>query len=279
MAIVDFNSATWGDPWVRKLPKNAKILFLYLWTNNHKNLIAMYPIDPETISFETGLTLKEVLSALEILKPKVLYDPKTYFVWVVNHVRHQFMRGEMSPKIVIGIKKCLLTIKHPFAGKFLTVYKDIKEIQTLTDRVSIGYLDSGYPTSVGVGVGGGEGEGEGEGKDFTEIEKIKSGAVDEFIETKREIKKAYGEFKNVLLTGEEHGKLLERFAENGTRERIEALSSYVASKGVKYKSHYATILAWEGKNKPNKEDSCDIEKEDPRVKRILERDKKTGSGV
>ena len=55
-------------------------------------------------------------------------------------------------------------------------------------------------------------------------------------------KEAYGEFKNVLLTDDELEKLKKRFSDYGLR--IEKLSNYIASKGVKYKSHYATILNW-----------------------------------
>ena len=56
--------------------------------------------------------------------------------------------------------------------------------------------------------------------------------------------KKYGEFQNVLLSDEEHGKLLIRFGELETQERIERLSAGISSKGYKYKSHYATILNW-----------------------------------
>lgn len=63
----------------------------------------------------------------------------------------------------------------------------------------------------------------------------------------KEVKKEYGEFSNVLLTDQEHDKLSERF--NGSlSQRINRLSSYIASKGVKYKSHYATILSWAQKD-------------------------------
>ena len=58
-------------------------------------------------------------------------------------------------------------------------------------------------------------------------------------------KKTYGEFKNVLLTDEERAKLTERFGEKDAMARIENLSSAIASKGYRYKSHYATILTWE----------------------------------
>jgi hypothetical protein len=58
-------------------------------------------------------------------------------------------------------------------------------------------------------------------------------------------KEKYGEFKNVLLTEEEYHKL----EESNLLPYIEKLSSYIASKGKKYKSHYATILTWSRKDK------------------------------
>lgn len=61
-------------------------------------------------------------------------------------------------------------------------------------------------------------------------------------------KDIYGEFGNVRLTSEELQKLKDLFGEAGTNEMIENLSQYIASKGKKYSSHYATILSWERKN-------------------------------
>ncbi len=54
----------------------------------------------------------------------------------------------------------------------------------------------------------------------------------------------YGEFENVKLTEEEYNKLVEKLGENNTKVMIEELSTGIASKGYKYKSHYATILSW-----------------------------------
>ncbi len=63
-------------------------------------------------------------------------------------------------------------------------------------------------------------------------------------ETETEIKaKMYGEFGNVKLSEEELEKLKERFPYDW-RGKIDDLSSYMASKGKRYKSHYATILNW-----------------------------------
>ena len=49
------------------------------------------------------------------------------------------------------------------------------------------------------------------------------------------------------LTDEEYQKLQERFPDY--EQRIENLSEYIASKGKRYSSHYATILSWSRKDK------------------------------
>jgi len=69
---------------------------------------------------------------------------------------------------------------------------------------------------------------------------------------KKPAKHKYGEYKNVLLTDEEYAKLQALFPVD-LPARIERLSEYIASKGAKYKSHYATIRAWanrDGKQQP-----------------------------
>jgi len=62
------------------------------------------------------------------------------------------------------------------------------------------------------------------------------------------IKNAFGDF--VKLTTEEHGKLVERFGEQGTADRIANLDERIGAKGYKYKSHYHTILSWERNRRP-----------------------------
>lgn len=49
----------------------------------------------------------------------------------------------------------------------------------------------------------------------------------------------------VYLTDEEHKKLIKRYGEEGTKQRIYDLNNGIMSKGYKYKSHYHTILSWE----------------------------------
>lgn len=72
---------------------------------------------------------------------------------------------------------------------------------------------------------------------------IEKNSIDNIKENNK--KKSYGEFNNVLLTDEEYAKL----EKSNLLSYIETLSSYIASKGKKYKSHYATILNWSKKEK------------------------------
>lgn len=63
---------------------------------------------------------------------------------------------------------------------------------------------------------------------------------------KKPVKHKYGEYKNVLLTDDELQKLKTEYSDY--EDRIERLSSYVASTGKRYKSHYATIRNWARKD-------------------------------
>ena len=63
---------------------------------------------------------------------------------------------------------------------------------------------------------------------------------------KKPTKHKHGEYNNVLLTDAELEKLKAEYPDY--EERIERLSSYVASTGKSYKSHYATIRNWARKD-------------------------------
>lgn len=56
-------------------------------------------------------------------------------------------------------------------------------------------------------------------------------------------RRRYGTFKNVLLSDAELGRLKATFPDDWD-QRIERLSSYMASKGKTYRNHLATIMNW-----------------------------------
>jgi hypothetical protein len=55
---------------------------------------------------------------------------------------------------------------------------------------------------------------------------------------------SYGELEKVKLTIEEYNKLCEKLSEPIVKELITELDLYLASKGDKYKDHYAVIQSW-----------------------------------
>jgi len=54
----------------------------------------------------------------------------------------------------------------------------------------------------------------------------------------------YGEFQNVRMTTAEFEKFVQAEGADRANALIEELSSYLASSGKRYKSHYATLLNW-----------------------------------
>jgi hypothetical protein len=164
MAIVDFDTECWNDPWVQKLQPLAKLLFVYLWTNVHRNISGIYVITPETISFETGLTRDQVDALWPCLEPKVRYDPECSLCWVVKHARRQFLRsGKLSPKLRAGIRKHVWKFRwHPFSEAFAQIYPEIftpQEVEVFakadTKSDSMDTLSILLDTSGGKGKGGG----------------------------------------------------------------------------------------------------------------------------
>ena len=83
-------------------------------------------------------------------------------------------------------------------------------------------------------------------------------------------KKEY--IETVFLTEFEYKKLIKELGEPLTKEMIKDLSLYIQSKGKKYKSHYATILAWHRKNvKEGKGDKILEEGNDIKEKKIVKK--------
>ena len=83
--------------------------------------------------------------------------------------------------------------------------------------------------------------------------------------SKRDIRHKHGEYNNVLLTDSDYEKLKDEFPRD-YEERIERLSSYIASTGKSYKNHLATIRNWARKDAekvaPKKDNSGSFDTDD-----------------
>ena len=60
----------------------------------------------------------------------------------------------------------------------------------------------------------------------------------------KETKKHFGEYKHVLLTETEFGKLCTGYGEELTKDCITFLDEYIEMKGYKAKSHYLCVIKW-----------------------------------
>jgi len=154
-----FDSGFWTDPFVRKLCPNGKLLFSYLWTNDHCNQAGVYQIDLETIAFETKLSGDALPELLRGLSPKVEWFPELDIIWVKNFVRRQ----AKSPKFLIAAAKCLKILNNNGIAKEVVAYNlqhhsiSIPYAYT-TDSVSIPPVSVSVSRSVSVS--GSEEEGE-----------------------------------------------------------------------------------------------------------------------
>lgn len=85
---------------------------------------------------------------------------------------------------------------------------------------------------------------------------IKNSILPPYIPPVKIVRHKYGEYGNVLLSDPELEKLQTEFPSDW-QERIERLSSYMASTGKSYKSHLATIRNWARKDSEKKTQSGD----------------------
>ena len=89
--------------------------------------------------------------------------------------------------------------------------------------------------------------------DGSDAAKMESRPSAESLPVAKNPKSGYGEFTNVMLTDDEFAKWMA----SGTdaAELIEELSSYLASSGKRYKSHYATLVNWRKRKSKEKKDA------------------------
>jgi len=87
----------WSDEWVEKLSPQEKLLWIYLLTNSHSNMLGLYEITIRKISFETGLTQEMVSKALKgferIGKAFLFFDK---FLFLPNWIKNQAMNSNMN---------------------------------------------------------------------------------------------------------------------------------------------------------------------------------------
>lgn len=216
----------WTDPKVSdNFTPEDKYFYLYLLTNTHTNLCGCYEVSVRQMSNETGYskeTIERLLERFAKTHQVIDYSEETKEILLLKWAKNNWTKSE---KFLIGVERELKKVKNKKFKAFL------EELIEDVDTVYIGYQYPMYTTNTLTN---------------TNIHNINN--IDKVNSKKKSKKekpeqKTFGEFKNVFMTEEEFEKLKTLFPKH-YQKYIEDLSGYIASKGAKYKSHYATIRQW-----------------------------------
>jgi hypothetical protein len=203
----------WKDPDFQVYTPDAKLLFIYLCTNDSTSESGIYPITEKTIADETGLKKEAVTKLLANHLKNIIYDASSRFVYIRRfRTYNNGGRPELMQKAICN--------EYKLSGQTFLWSYFIKDYPLFSDIITSVSVPPAPPLT------------NSKDKD-KDIEPLSNGlpTVDKRLGNES---KKYGEFQNVLLSETEHRKLLARFGDTEAAERIERLSGYVASKKTNY---------------------------------------------
>jgi len=132
------DSEIWGHPKFEPLSPNAKLLYLYSWTNERCKAAGIYHITYRKIANETKLRADRIPALLHsLVGMKVVYFEDRQILWVKNFVKRQ----TKSPKFLIAVAKNLQELGDEGLVKEFLEYNDTLSIPYpyTTNNVSIPY--------------------------------------------------------------------------------------------------------------------------------------------
>jgi hypothetical protein len=108
----------WTDAYFQTLEPDAKLLFIYLLTNEHLEVSGIYQITARTIANETGLERETVniLMADLINANKIIYSEDEHVVGLVNYHKHNGLIN--NPKYRRAIEKSILKLDESIRSLF-----------------------------------------------------------------------------------------------------------------------------------------------------------------
>lgn len=188
------------------------------------------PYTDEMMATQFGRPLQTVRVALQVFKSFGMIEIENDILHISNWDRYQNIDGMERIREQNRIRK-----QRERERKRLAPPDEQKGIESVTCHVTV---TEGHATDKDI-----EKEEDIEGdKEKEEIKREEAAASSKPARTK-EPKHQNGEYKNVLLTDTELGKLQAEFPTDW-QQRIEKLSAYMKSTGKVYKDHLATIRNW-----------------------------------
>lgn len=238
--IVD--TAFWTDSKVDEFSPEDKYFMLYLLTNPFTKQLGIYELSIKQAAFQMGYSIDAFNVLLDRFENKyqmILYSKETGEIAIKNFLRHSIMKGGKPVEDCIRqdmekVKNKDL-IRYVFSGLY-----DKEGLNVTVKKIVDEYIHNDNDND----------------NDST----VAVSCNESFTNRPKPVKHKHGEYNNVLLTDEELSKLQAEYPDY--KSRIENLSSYIASKGAKYKSHYATIRNWARKDAEKQKPAINAEMTD-----------------
>ena len=222
----------WTDSKVDDFSPEDKYFMLYLLTNPFTKQLGIYEISVKQAAFQMGYSVDAFNVLLDRFENKyhiIVYSKETGEIAIKNFLRHSIMKG--GKPVEDCIRQDMEKVKNKNLIKF--VFSGLygrEDLNVTVKKIVDEYI-----------------ENENDNDKHNDNDRTVAVSCNESTTNRsKPVKHKYGEYNNVLLTDEELEKLQAEFPDLASR--IERLSSYVASTGKRYKSHYATIRNWARKD-------------------------------
>lgn len=232
----------WTDSKVDEFSPEDKYFMLYLLTNPFTTQLGIYEISIKQAAFQMGYSIDAFNVLLDRFESKyrmIMYSKETGEIAIKNFLRHSVMKG--GKPVEDCIKRDISKVKNKKLIDYVFNSIADKELNITVNKIITQYQNEN------------DNDNENE-NDRSDNDSYHDSYHDSYYspnageaKPKKPEKHKYGEYNNVLLTDDELDKLKAEYPD--WQERIDRLSSYVASTGKAYKSHFATIRNWARKDK------------------------------
>ena len=239
--IVD--TSFWTDGKVDEFTPEDKYFMLYLLTNPFSTQLGIYEISLKQVAFQLGYSVDAVRSLLDRFENKyqmIQFSKETNEVAIKNFLRHSIVKGGAPVRdcLIKELRKVKNTDLIAFVFSHVKAYDGINE--------TVKNIIAEYEEKNGELHYCNKKHNDNDNDNDVSYHDSCNDSSNESFKPSKPIKHKHGEYTNVLLTDDELDKLKQEYPD--WKERIERLSSYVASTGKRYKSHYATIRNWARKD-------------------------------
>lgn len=177
----DFDNALWSDPDFLALTPEARMTYIWSWTNPRCGMAGIYKVAPAQAALETGYSADVVTAAFGELSASGFAFYEAHVVFVRTRCRRLRTKSQQIAK---SVRNDLMAISdvHPLKAQFLSLYADqpwlrpyISEGRASVDSDSRevhgnqpstpvrGNLNGGSPEGLSTLPGNGNGNGSGKG--------------------------------------------------------------------------------------------------------------------